>query len=508
LVAEAIEKAIATNLGSLSAVWPEVILAATILVIVTVDLFLTGRKRGPLTVITLAGLLAGVIVTAGLYGEPSRSLFMGMVALDPFGLFFKLLFLAATAAVVLFSLQSPDIEESRVGEFYAILLTAGLGGFLMVSATNLLMMYLSLELVSVPSYILAGYQKRLRRSSEAALKYVIFGGVSSGIMLYGFSLIYGLTGTLDIHGISSALTQTTPYGLTLFLGTLLALGGFGYKIASVPFHFWCPDVYEGAPTPVTAFLSVAPKAAGFAMMARFFYTGFSTYDGVSGIATGVAWTELLAVVSVCTMTLGNLTAIWQTNLKRLLAYSSIAHAGYMLMGVVMLSSAGLKAVMFYAAAYLFMNLGAFLVVLVLAQRLSSEDIADYVGLGWRSPWIAFCMSVFLFSLTGIPPTAGFVGKVYLFSAVIEGKLYWLAMAGAVNSAVSLYYYARIIRAMYLERPQNPDRVSIPILGAVSLGVLVAGTLVLGVYWEPLAVLAEQSTMLFTPVSSGAQALLP
>ena len=244
------------------------------------------------------------------------------------------------------------------------------------------------------------------------------------------------------------------------------------------------------------------------MMARFFYTGFSTYDGVSGIPTGVAWTELLAVVSVCTMTLGNLTAIWQTNLKRLLAYSSIAHAGYMLMGVVMLSSAGLMAVMFYAAAYLFMNLGAFLVVLVLAQRLSSEDIADYVGLGWRSPWIAFCMSVFLFSLTGIPPTAGFVGKVYLFSAVIEGKLYWLAVAGAVNSAISLYYYARIVRTMYLERPQDPDRVSIPVLGAVSLGVLVAGTLVLGVYWEPLAVLAEQSTALFTPVSAGAQALLP
>ena len=267
----------------------------------------------------------------------------------------------------------------------------------MASSTNLLMMYLSLELVSLPSFILVGYQKRVRRSNEAALKYVVYGGVSSGIMLFGFSWIYGLTGTLDIYEIASVLDASPSYGLTLFLGAALAMAGFGYKVASVPFHFWCPDVYEGAPTPVTAFLSVAPKAAGFALLARFFYLGLSEYDGTSGTVIGIAWPQLLAVISACTMTLGNLTAIWQRNLKRLLAYSSIAHAGYMMMGIVMLSASGLKAVMFYTAAYLFMNLGAFLVVLVLAVRIGSEEIQDYNGLGWRSPWVALAMTAFLFS---------------------------------------------------------------------------------------------------------------
>jgi NADH-quinone oxidoreductase subunit N len=284
------------------------------------------------------------------------------------------------------------------------------------------------------------------------------------------------------------------------------MAGFGYKVASVPFHFWCPDVYQGAPTPVTAFLSVAPKAVGFAMLARFFYLGFSAYDGTAGKALGVEWQELLAVVSACTMTLGNLTAIWQTNLKRLLAYSSIAHAGYMMMGVVMLSSAGLKAVMFYAAAYMFMNLGAFLVVIVLAERIGSEDLSGYAGLGWRSPVIAFSMATFLFSLTGLPPTAGFIGKVYLFAAVVSGGLWWLAVVGVLNSAVSLYYYARVVRAMYLEAPAVSDRVAVSSLASACLLALCAATLALGVYWSPLAGLADRSTKLYIPGAPEAQAM--
>jgi NADH-quinone oxidoreductase subunit N len=347
----------------------------------------------------------------------------------------------------------------------------------------------------------------VRRSSEAAFKYVVYGGVSSGIMLYGFSLIYGLTGTLDIFEIAGYLGSGSPYGLTLFLAATLVMAGLGYKVASVPFHFWCPDVYEGAPTPVTAFLSVAPKAGGFALLARFFYLGFSAYDGASGRALGVDWQMLLAVISAATMTLGNLSAIWQNNLKRLLAYSSIAHAGYMMMGVVMLSSSGLKAVLFYTAAYLFMNLGAFLVVLVLAVRIGSEHIKDYNGLGWRSPWIALAMTAFLFSLTGLPPTAGFIGKIYLFASVIDGGLYWLAVVGVLNSAVSLYYYARIIRAMYLEKPATEERVAIPAFATVTLLVLFAGTLVLGVYWAPLADLADRSTTLFLQGAGGLQALV-
>jgi len=504
---EAFQKAIDLNIGSVAYAWPELILTIAIFLIVVVDLVMTGEKRAILTVMTLVALGATLVATSSLYDEAPRSLFAGMVALDGFALFFKLLIASATIVVVVFGLQSPDIDGKRLGEFYAIFLSVVLGGFLMASSTNLLMMYVSLELVSLPSFVLAGYQKRVRRSNEAALKYVIYGGVSSGIMLYGFSLIYGLTGTLDIYGIGEVLAESNPYPLTLFVGALFAMAGFGYKVASVPFHFWCPDVYEGAPTPVTAFLSVAPKAAGFAMIARFFYLGLSSYDGTSGTLLGLDWPELLALISAATMTLGNLSAIWQQNLKRLLAYSSIAHAGYMMMGIVMLSSSGLMAVMFYSGAYLFMNLGAFLVVLILAQRLGSEDISAYAGLGWRSPWIAAAMTGFLFSLTGLPPTAGFVGKVYLFASVIDGGLYWLAVVGALNSAVSLYYYARIVRMMYLEKPKDPSPLSIPGFASVSLLVLFAGTLVLGLYWAPLADLAERSTALYLPAMDTMQAHL-
>ena len=507
LLDKTIENAVAVNLSSLGYIWPEVVLTASIMIIIVVDLIVGGRKKGLMTAMTLASLVVCLIAVADLYDEAPRSLFLGMAALDGFALFFKILFVVTTILVVLFGLQSPDIEEARIGEFYAIFLSVVLGGFFMASATNLLMMYLALELVSLPSFILVGYQKRVQRSNEAALKYVIYGGVSSGIMLFGFSLIYGLTGTLDIYEIAESLGASAPQGLALFLGAALAMAGFGYKVASVPFHFWCPDVYEGAPTPVTAFLSVAPKAAGFALLARFFYLGLSEYDGTSGSAIGIDWPQLLAVISACTMTLGNLTAIWQRNLKRLLAYSSIAHAGYMMMGIVMLSASGLQAVMFYTAAYLFMNLGAFLVVQVLAVKIESEDIQDYNGLGWRSPWIALAMTAFLFSLTGLPPTAGFIGKVYLFASVIDGGLYWLAIVGVLNSAVSLYYYARIIRAMYLERPVVEDPVVIPRVATVTLAFLFAGTILLGVYWAPLADLTARSTTLFQANAGAAQALM-
>ncbi len=485
---------------------PEIIVTVGILVIVAVDLIVSGDKKGLMTTLTVVTLFAALLSVVSLYDQPAQSLFNGMLSLDPFGLFFKLLMIVTTLVVVCFGLHSSDIE-CKHAEFYAILLTVVLGGFLMSSSTNLLMMYLSLELVSIPSFILVGYQKHLQRSNEAALKYVIYGGVSSGIMLYGFSLLYGLAGTLDIHAIGALLATGEVPSLTLFLAATLAMAGFGYKVASVPFHFWCPDVYQGAPTPVTAFLSVAPKGVGFAMIARFFYLGLSSFDGSSGEVLGSQWPELLAVIAAATMTLGNLTAIWQNNLKRLLAYSSIAHAGYMMMGVVMLSSAGLQAIMFYSAVYLFMNLGAFLVVILIAERTGSEDISEYRGLGWRSPFMAAAMMVFLASLTGLPPTAGFIGKVYLFSAVIEGGLWWLAVVGVLNSAVSLYFYWRIVRTMYLEKPEDADPMTFPAFANVSIGILLAGTLILGLYFTPLADLTLASTSLYIPSSEVGEAVL-
>ena len=503
---EIIQQAIAANLSSLSLAMPEIIVTLGILVIVTVDLIVTENKKVLMTALTVVTLLAALFSVVSLYDQPPQSLFAGMLSLDPFGLFFKLLVIVTTLVVVVFGLQSSDIDH-KYAEFYSVFLTVVLGGFLMASATNLLMMYLALELVSLPSFILVGYQKYLRRSNEAALKYVVYGGVSSGIMLYGFSLIYGLTGTLDIHAVGARLASGEVPDLTLFLAATLAMAGFGYKVASVPFHFWCPDVYQGAPTPVTAFLSVAPKGVGFAMLARFFYLGLSSFDGTSGEVLGGQWPELLAVIAAATMTLGNLTAIWQNNLKRLLAYSSIAHAGYMMMGVVMLSQAGLQAIMFYTAVYLFMNLGAFFVVILMAERTGSEDISEYRGLGWRSPFIAAAMAIFLASLTGLPPTAGFIGKIYLFAAVVEGGLWWLAVVGVLNSAVSLYYYWRIVRTMYLEDPEDTSPITFPTFANVSLGILLAGTLIFGLYFTPLADLTHASTSLHIPSAEVVEAIL-
>lgn len=505
---ETIQQAIAANISSLSLAMPEVILTAGILVIVTLDLILGGNRKGLMTALTLATLVLALFSVIGLYDVAPQSLFVGMLSLDPFSLFFKLLVIATTAVVVVFGLQSSDISHKHA-EFYAVFLTVGLGGFLMASATNLLMMYLALELVSIPSFILVGYQKHVQRSNEAALKYVVYGGVSSGVMLYGFSLLYGLTGTLDVHAIGTRLASGEVPNATLFVAATLAMAGFGYKVASVPFHFWCPDVYHGAPTPVTAFLSVAPKAVGFAMIARFFYLGLSSYDGATGEVLGGQWPELLAVIAAATMTLGNLTAIWQNNLKRLLAYSSIAHAGYMMMGIVMLSAAGLQAIMFYTAVYLFMNLGAFLVVILIAERTGSEDISEYRGMGWRAPFLAAVMTVYLASLTGLPPTAGFIGKVYLFASVVEGGLWWLAVVGVLNSAVSLYYYWGIVRTMYLDDPEEgAEQIAVPALANVCLGILLAGTLVFGLYFTPLADLTHASNTLHLPATAVVEAAAP
>ena len=483
-----LEEIIRSNIDSLKYIYPEIVVVLTLLAVIITDLLLKRGRQAPVAIVSTIGLTIALILIGLLYSEESRPLFAGMMALDPFSLFFKAVFCLATIIITLFSITSPEVPEERSGEYYALLLGIVLGGFMMASATNLLMMYLALELVSIPSYVLACFLKNDRRSSEAGLKYSIYGGVSSGAMIYGMSLLYGATGSINIYQISQSISQSQHYDLTLVVSIILIMAGLGYKIASVPFHFWTPDVYEGAPTPVTAYFSIVPKAAGFAMLSRFLYSGVSTSEWMPQID----WPYLLAIISAATMTLGNLVAIWQDNLKRLLAYSSIAHAGYILMGVVMLSPDGLKAVMFYIGVYLFMNLGAFLVVIAVSQRLNTEDIKGYSGLGWRSPFVAVAMTIFLFSLTGLPPTGGFVGKFYLFAAVIKGKYYWLAIVGVLNSVVSLYYYARIVKVMFLEDALTDEKVVISTLHTVLLTLLVIPTVLLGVYFVPLVKLADKS----------------
>ena len=492
------------NIASMGHFMPELVLAGLMLALMVMDMFVKREQTPWLGVVTLAGGVVTLIALLAQFNEPARGLFNNMMAVDPFSFFFKLIFLASMIFTVLMSFASLELAGRNVGEYFILLVATTLGMFWMASATSLLTIFIAIETVSITSFALATYLKSVKRSSEAGLKYTIYGAFSSGLMLYGFSLMYGMTGTLNIHQIAQQLAAGSPNPLTLFVAFLLILAGFGYKIASVPFHFWTPDVYEGAPTPITAFFSVGPKAAGFALLIRFVTTGLSVSDGGEWAAiAGVNWQQLLAVVAAATMTLGNLVALSQNNIKRLLAYSSIAHAGYALIGVVLLTPDGLHATLFYLAAYYLMNLGAFLVVIIVQELVGSERLEDYKGLGFRAPVVAACMTLFLFSLTGLPVTVGFVGKFYLLAAVIRGseQFYWLALVAILNTVVSLYYYARIFKAMYLESSPHPTASLLPVStsAVVLLAVLAVPTFVLGIAFSPLLNLARESVKFFAGI---------
>ncbi|MFG0314954.1 MAG: NADH-quinone oxidoreductase subunit N, partial [Phycisphaerales bacterium] len=365
---------------------------------------------------------------------------------------------------------------------------------------DLVMLALTIELVSITSYVMAGFARFSLRSSEAAMKYVLWGSVSSGVMFYGISLFYGLTGATGYEAIRDGLAASSGSEVTILVAILFVMAGIGYKISAVPFHFWTPDVYEGAPTPVTALFAAGPKAAGFALMIRFFYTTLVGCDGgaVVQVLRDVQWDMVLAILSAVTMTWGNLAAMRQENVKRLLAYSSIAHVGYLLMGFVLLTESGLQAILFYLLVYAIMTLGAFLVVIALNNRLGSENVEDYAGLGFREPIMGVAMFVFLISLTGLPPTAGFIGKFYLFAAVGQVGMWWLAILGVLNSVVSLYYYMRIAKAMYFTpSPEgHTGRLGLALPHVVLVVLLVIPTVVFGLYWGPLKAMADRSVVGF------------
>ena len=395
-----------------------------------------------------------------------------------------------------------EIDRVHQGEYYALLLTCTLGMFFMASSSNLLMAYLSLEMVSLGSYVLTGFLPHSRRSSEAALKYLIYGGVASGTMIYGMSWIFGMTGSLDYSTIQLALSQDGISKAALFIAFIFILAGFGYKIVFFPFHMWSPDVYQGAPTPFTAYLSVASNSAGLAIMIRFFFPGMSKLiaSGDWAFTAGVEWPQVLLALSMLTMTIGNLCALNQRNVKRMLAYSGIAHAGYMMMGLAILNNEGLAAVLFYTVVYMIMNVGAFLVVGMIANVTGDEDIEDYRGLAWRGATVpAVCLAIFLFSLTGLPPFAGFVGKFFLFSAVVKqgGAFAVLAVVAALNSAVSLYYYAKVVKTMFLDSPTPEDKqVTLAANNFTLLLPLTFLTILFGLYFAPLAQYTSQSLRFF------------
>ena len=481
--------------------YPEIAITVTLLLVVVADIALP-RVRGKVTFfLTALGLMVAFALTVPLFGAEERTLFFGMVALDPMAVFFKGFLILTSFLVLLAAPGSRELARSHLGEFYALLLGVTLGMLLLASSTDMLMLFLSLEMVSLTSYIMVGYLRDDRQSNEASLKYILFGAVSTGSMLYGITLLFGLTGTTKMAGIREVLASgvAAPNGMALLVSTALILAGFGFKTAAVPFHFWCPDVYTGAPTPVTAFLSVAPKAAGFATLIRFFLTGLSeTTPGSTQFAAfhTLNWSFLVLIISIITMTLGNIAALRQDNMKRMLAYSSIAHAGYVLMGTVVLSSEGVQAVLIYLITYLFMNLGAFLVVIEIFNRTGSFDLKDYSGLYKRSPFLTIAMTIFLLSLMGIPPFAGFFGKLFVFGAAVNRNLAWFAVVGALNSVIAVYYYARVIKTMIIESSEDGRSIQLPWTSQALVWAMLLPTIGMMLVWDSIQKLTNESMKLF------------
>jgi NADH-quinone oxidoreductase subunit N len=486
------------TIESLDLFVPEIALSVVVLALIFFDLLAVGRqdKANATGLVALGGAIIAVGAALSLWGTEPTWLFGRMLVLDPFAVFFKVLLGLALVAAIVMSLGSREIAgRPNEGEYYTLLVSSGLGMLLMASAGNLLMAYLSLEFVSLTSYVLTGFLRHNRRSGEAALKYLIYGGVASGAMIYGMSWVFGLTGSMDYAVIAKQAAQIDgPSQAAFFLALLLVVAGFGYKISAVPFHMWAPDVYMGAPIPVTAFLAVGSKAAGFAILLRFFHFGVAA----NAVPGGLPMFVFLMLVCFLTMTLGNLAALSQQNLKRLLAYSSISHAGYALLGVVVFRSDGVQAALVYLAVYYLMNLGAFWVVMLVANQTGREDMDGYRGLAWRGGAVpAVTLTVFLASLAGLPPLAGFIGKFYVFAAGIKGGVVALVVAAALNSVVSLYYYFRIVKTMFFDEPRPGDaHIEFPRLGVGALVVLSVLTIVFGLRFGWLYDVAGAASRVF------------
>ena len=445
------------NFHSLTYFIPEITIVITLLLAIISDLF-KEFKRYTYYLVLFGLFLTGLLLFLDSSTSVSTFLFYDMLLFDSVSYYFKCIILLSTFSVILVSQYSKELDDEYRAEYNTLLLVVLLGMFLMTNSINLIMIYLSLELVSIPSYVLAGILKNDKKSNEASLKYVIFGSFASGLMLFGFSLLYGLSGTLNIYEIHTFLLNVNNPTAVLF-SILLILAGFGYKISMVPFHYWTPDVYEGSPTTVTAFLSVAPKAAGFALMLRFFLNLF-TFEGNFLSSTpllGIDWPLLLAILSAITMTVGNILALRQENVKRMLAYSTISHVGFMLMAICTLTPVALTGIAFYLLMYSFMNLSAFYMVIYMSNNYKAQTIDDWKGIAFKTPVLSAFTVLNMVSLAGLPPTSGFIGKVYLFRGLFfDQEFYWLGIIAVLNSVVSLYYYFKIVKSMYFFEDDNKE----------------------------------------------------
>lgn len=473
-----------------ASIMPEIILSVIAMVLLLINVFTPTKRKAYLGYISFIGLVVTGFALVNGWNAPFELKigFNGSVLQDNFAIFFKGIFLVGAGLTVLISDQYMEREECNQGELYPLILLATVGMMLMASGIDLMTIFLGLELLSICLYVLAGFNRANVKSNEAGLKYFLLGAFSTGFLLYGMALTYGATGTTKIDKIALFVAQngsvvTSPM---LVVGMLLMAVGFSFKIAAAPFHMWTPDVYEGAPTPMTAFMSAAPKAAGFAAFLRVFFIALP--------ALNADWRPLIWVLAVLTMTIGNIIALSQDNIKRMLAYSSIAHAGYALVGFTAANAEGIGGILFYMLSYAFMNMGAFAIIILVGKKGEQNgNVSDYAGFGVKHPVLALAMSVFLFSLAGMPPTAGFIGKFYLFSGAIKAGYLWLAIIGVLNSAASVYYYLRVMVFMYMKDPVEEFdwlRVTPPIGLAVALSVL--GVMIPGVVPSYLMELAQKA----------------
>jgi NADH-quinone oxidoreductase subunit N len=464
-----------------ASILPEILILIVGILLLVVEPFWKAEQRRNAGWFTAGGLLLSLVISL-LFGQPGAPITTlgGMVRFDWLGFFFKLLFMFAGAVTALLLMDNEKVGHR--GEAYLLLLASLIGMNLMAASADLVMLYLAIETTSIPLYVLSGFMLADEKSTEAGFKYLLFGALTSSVMLYGFSLLFGFAGTTNIYQLASMLHAGNLSLLTAFGVLALILVGIGFKASVVPFHFWAPDVYEGAPTPVAGFLSTASKAAGFAVLVRLFFVAFPDQT------IAQYWTVALAILSAVTMTVGNLLALPQTNVKRLIAFSSVSHAGYAMIGVVALSQLGAASVVFYLAAYILTNLLAFGIVMAFSRVTGLEDLKDYAGMSRRSPWLALMMLAAFLSLAGMPPFGGFVAKVMVFAAGVQAGYVWLVIIGILNSVIGVYYYLNAMKYVYLYRMPEQDEENYPIPLSrpyvITLTVLVIGVILIGTLFAP------------------------
>ena len=483
------------NIGLLA---PELTLVAFAILVILLDLFI--QRKGWLVVVSIIGVVVAAGFTIAIWGGSSQAIFNNMLAVDNFALFFKLLFLVIAALVILASVDYVSKFSRFQGEYYALVLLSALGMMLMAATAELISIYMALELTSISLYVLAGFLKD-PKSTEASLKYLLLGAVASAVLLFGMALVFGFTGKTQLGEIARVIQGLSLSGVLaspgLILGIVLMVAGFGFKIAAVPFHMWVPDVYEGAPTPITAYLSVASKAAGFAIILRVFYSAFGLPSWLS-----LDWGLIFAVLAAIGMTLGNIIAIPQTNIKRMLGYSSIAQAGYLMVGLATVGFSppadilGRSGLLFFLASYAVTNLGAFIAIIAISNKLDSDLIQDYSGMSRRAPLLALALTLCLISLIGMPPAAGFMAKFYIFSGAVKHGLLWLVVIAVINSVISAYYYLRVVKVMWLGEPLSEEKV--PSSGALrfALSISCLGVLLLGIIPGYIMKLTELAAKMF------------